>query len=765
MWDIGNAAVEIGRCQCAGWTGPFFLHTQWSSTWDSYEFETGMTQMGFCSATRPHRAFGRGRRGLMASASALLLAPLAATAEENAANPFVAPVPPSFNLYGTVGLIDMPTADMAPDATLSTTVSHFAGTTRTTLSFQLLPRLSGSFRYTSIDGLVIADTLYDGSESYYDRSFDVRYQVLKETQYRPAVSVGLQDFIGTGLYGGEYIVASKSITPRLRVTGGLGWGRLGSYGAIGSTGTRPTEIIGRGGVPTYDRWFRGDVAPFGGIEWKATDRLSFKAEYSSDAYVAETVTSNIFDRDTPWNFGLDYRFKNGIQLSLFSLYGTEVGAMLSVHSNPRYAPSPGGRNGAPVPIKPRSAADMRDLGWTEDSVKTASIKTRLAKALERDGLVYEGVDLSATKAVLRMRNPLYMEEPQALGRAARVMTRILPGSVETFTIVPMIDGMTTTAATFSRSDLERLENAPASELLARTRIENARGMAPAPDSGIYPALSWSLGPYVELSVFDPDNPVRADLGLRLSADYHLAPNWVLSGSVTQKLQGNLDQTSTSVPSALPRVRTDYSQYSRNTSPSIEHLTLTAFGRPGQDLYSRLTVGYLEKMYAGVSGEVLWKPIDSRLALGAELNYVQKREYDQLFGLRDYDTVTGHLSAYYELGHGFHTQLDVGRYLAGDYGATVSLDREFANGWRVGAYATVTDVPFDDFGEGSFDKGLRITIPMSWALGTPSRSVNTLNVQSLTRDGGARLNIRDRLYQRVRENHERDLVKEWGRVWR
>lgn len=701
----------------------------------------------------------------MASVSVLLLAPLAAAAEDDDANPFVAPQPPGFNLYGTVGLVDMPTADMAPDATLSTTISHFAGTTRTTLSFQVLPRLGGSFRYSAISGLLLPGSIYDGSKTYYDRSFDMRYQLLEETRDRPAVSVGLQDFIGTGLYGGEYIVASKSITPRLRITGGLGWGRLGSYGAIGSTGTRPAEIIGRGGIPTYDRWFRGDFAPFGGIEWQATDRLSFKAEYSSDAYTDEADTSGLFSRDTPWNVGIDYKFKSGIQLSLFSLYGSEIGALVTVHSNPRYAPSPGGRNGAPVPVKPRSAADMRDLGWTSDDVTTANIRTRLAKALKRDGLVFEGIELSATKAVLRMRNPLYMEEPQALGRAARVMTRILPGSVEQFTIVPMVSGMTTTAVTFRRSDLERLENAPAADLLARTRIENAYRLAPAAEQDLYPALSWSLGPYVALSVFDPDNPVRADIGLRLNADYHLAPNWVLSGSVTQKLQGNLDTDTTSVPSALPRVRTDYSQYSRNTDPAIEHLTLTTFGRPGKDFYSRVSVGYLEKMYAGISGEILWKPIDSRLALGAELNYVQKRDYDQLFGLRDYDTVTGHVSAYYELGRGFHTQLDVGRYLAGDYGATVSLDREFANGWRLGAYATFTDVPFDDFGEGSFDKGLRLTIPMSWALGTPSRTVNNINVQSLTRDGGARLNIRDRLYQRVRENHRRDLIKEWGRVWR
>ena len=65
---------------------------------------------------------------------------------------------------------------------------------------------------------------------------------------------------------------------------------------------------------------------------------------------------------------------------------------------------------------------------------------------------------------------------------------------------------------------------------------------------------------------------------------------------------------------------------------------------------------------------------------------------------DYDVVTGYVSAYYDFGNGYLGQLDVGNYLAGDVGATVSVDRVFVNGWRVGAFATVTDVSADEFGE-------------------------------------------------------------------
>ena len=110
-------------------------------------------------------------------------------------------------------------------------------------------------------------------------------------------------------------------------------------------------------------------------------------------------------------------------------------------------------------------------------------------------------------------------------------------------------------------------------------------------------------------------------------------------------------------------------------------------------------------------------------------------------------------------------MDAGRYLAGDWGATLSLDREFRNGWKVGVFATFTDVSFDDFGEGSFDKGLRITVPLNWVSGQPSTDQYTTTIRPVTRDGGARLNVNGRLYDTVRGLQREDLRDGWGRFWR
>ncbi len=82
-------------------------------------------------------------------------------------------------------------------------------TTRTTLTYQVLPCLSASFRYSGIGGLA-ADPGRPTFSTFYDRSFDLKYRLVNEGRYIPAIAIGLQDFIGTGVYGGKYLVATKS---------------------------------------------------------------------------------------------------------------------------------------------------------------------------------------------------------------------------------------------------------------------------------------------------------------------------------------------------------------------------------------------------------------------------------------------------------------------------------------------------------------------------------------------------------------------------
>ncbi|MGB1234669.1 MAG: YjbH domain-containing protein [Planktomarina sp.] len=691
----------------------------------------------------------------------------------------------TYNTYGVPGTIQMPNGLSAPDGELSFTVSSDAETLRTTLGFQITPRLFGAFRYSNIDQWDAAPNApYDGET--FDRSFDLKYQVLTEGTYRPAVAVGLQDFIGTGLYSGEYIAATKAIGS---VTGtvGLGWGRLGSYKPVASFGNRGAGFTGTGGQVEAAKWFRGDVAPFASVEWAATDRWTLKAEYSSDANTAETTRGH-FNRTSPFNFGVDYRFGKRGQLSAYSVHGSDYGVMVSFATNPQSSPAGVSADGASLPVLVRSAGAAADLGWVPGKDTLAqNLSNGLTPAFDQLGLRLDGVELSSTRATVRIENNRYGANAQAVGRTARIMAAALPASVETFDIVLMQRGLPLSRSVVNRTALEALEFAPnaSDAILATTRFVDAAGTdratgRPADAS----TFTWAFKPYVAAALFDPSSPLRIDAGLELDVEWNPVPGLYFNGLARQRLVGNLSSSDRFSDSILPHVRSDGNFYAKATGPVVQRLTAAYFFRPGNDLYGRVTAGYLERQYGGVSAEILWKPVNSRFALGAEVNYAKQRSWEGLgfspntvvstnpvtdagfvAGPREYSAVTGHVSAYYAFSNDFHMQLDVGRYLAGDWGATLRLDREFNNGWTVGAYATITDVPFDDFGEGSFDKGIILTIPLDWQIGQPSRRQATAVIQPLLRDGGARLDVQDRLYDMVRDADGVQLTDRWARFWR
>lgn len=677
-----------------------------------------------------------------------------------AAGSAAAQMKPTVNTYGATGLIEMPTAEHRPDGELTTTYSYFRGAQRYTVSFQITPRLSGSFRYSILRGYNTT-----GNPDLFDRSFDLRYKLLEEGRFLPAVTIGLQDFIGTGVYSGEYIVATKKLHPTLKATLGVGWGRY-------SDRIRRVNF-GRGGKPEVGDWFRGDRNLFAGVEWQTPVKgLNLKVEYSADKYLRETRQRSMFQRKSQVNFGLDYAINDNVNLSGYYLYGSELGVQLSFAINPKKSAFPSGleRAAQPVLVRPKRGPGGYDTAWAANA-PSARYRSPVSQVLEAGGLQLEALRVDANRATVYIRNDTFFSVAQAAGRAARGLTRALPPSVEIIEIIPVSNGQPLAKIRFRRSDLETLEFAvDGSERLRAATEISAAPRSPRRDGavyadGLYPDFQWGLFPYVRTSFFDPDNPLRAELGLRLKGSYTIAPGLSLNGSIIKPLVGNLDNITRGSNSVLPRVRSDSRLYFRQGDPALERLTVDYIFKLAPEIYGRVSAGYLETMFGGVSAEVLWKPIGRRYALGAELNYVRQRDFDQRLGFRNYSIVVGHVSAYYSFENGFEAQIDAGRYLAGDFGATFSLNRTFNNGWKVGAFFTLTDVPFSVFGEGSFDKGITLSIPLKSLFGQPSRDTADMTIRPLTRDGGARLRVKNRLYETVSGYDRPTIADSFGRVWR
>ena len=307
-----------------------------------------------------------------------------------------------------------------------------------------------------------------------------------------------------------------------------------------------------------------------------------------------------------------------------------------------------------------------------------------------------------------------------------------------------------------------------SKLWNKVQIENS-------SAGINPSLAlsdspltWSFFPDVDIMLFDPHFPINGSLGWEATLSYRIRNSTTINSSVKQPILSALDDIKRGPKSGLPNVRSDFMYYYRDisTRPYISSLTIDQYFKPFKNIYGQINFGYLEMMYAGIRAETIWKDMKKPYGIGLDIAAVRKRNTFGDFSIlsESYSTIIG--TVYYDFQRDWAVQLDAGRYLAGDYGATFSLARKFNNGWEIGAYATLTDVKFSTFGEGSFDKGI-LKVPLSWFTGKKSQSIKKTVIKPITGDGGARLHLDDDkfLYGNISRYDEKSFKDNWKRVYR
>lgn len=88
-----------------------------------------------------------------------------------------------------------------------------------------------------------------------------------------------------------------------------------------------------------------------------------------------------------------------------------------------------------------------------------------------------------------------------------------------------------------------------------------------------------------------------------------------------------------------------------------------------------------------------------------------------------------------------------------------MSRRFDSGIEVGGFATKTDVSARRFGEGSFDKGIFVRIPLQ-LLGPETPAVASALVRPVVRDGGQRLAVDNPLFEVTREGRAEALGRDY-----
>ena len=115
---------------------------------------------------------------------------------------------------------------------------------------------------------------------------------------------------------------------------------------------------------------------------------------------------------------------------------------------------------------------------------------------------------------------------------------------------------------------------------------------------------------------------------------------MLYSSLGFNIYDTFDDFANPSQSSIPKVRSDIQEYLSEGKNNIQRIQLEYFSQPLKDVFTRFDLGYLEPMFGGVGGEVLWRPFEKNYSIGFSLHKVKQRDYDQLFSFRDYQTTTG-----------------------------------------------------------------------------------------------------------------------------
>ena len=669
---------------------------------------------------------------------------------------------PTASDWGGIGLLQTPTARMADEGELAFTASHTSPYSRYNMVLQPLPWLEGAFRYVSVANRRYGPEWLSGTQNYKDKSIDLKVRLLEESRWVPEVAAGFRDLGGTGLFSSEYLVASKRIGS-FDASVGLATGYIGNRGDFRNPltsiddrfETRP-RAQGTGSLNS-DGMFRGPVGVFGGVAYQTPwDALQLKLEYDGNDYKHEPQGNNQHQK-SPFNVGASYAVNNNVHLHLgwergdLAMFGITLRTNLAQASSMAKVLDP-----LPMPLKQRPATAVAESEHDTNVVTELFDWSGVANQLEQNaGLRVQSISRRGSELIVTGEQRRFYYPAQGVGRMGRILDGALTDDITWFTVqnarlgVPIVETSIERKALVDyiehKTDLSTLAGHIEMAPPAAQRRET---LYSAPlrrfDGGFNIGYQQSLG--------GPDGFVLFQVAGTYTASAYLARNLWLSGTVSYNAYNNYDKFRYDAPSRLPRVRTNIRRYMTAEDLTLPNLQVTGTRQLARDTYGMVYAGLLESMYAGAGGEVLYRPLNERWAVGVEANWVKQRDFDQRFSFRDYSVATGHASFYYMWGEDRRvvTALSAGRYLAKDWGATLAVSRAFDNGVTMGAYATKTDVSSKDFGEGSFDKGIYVSVPFDFLLPRSTRARANFAWNPLYRDGGARLARSYGLYQMTSE---------------
>ena len=669
---------------------------------------------------------------------------------------------------GQSGYVNMPNASVESDGTFSLGYGYDSPYGTLWATATVLPFMQVTGRYVSISGTAdfadVTNPYWKDYGRYKDKVADVKVALIKENSWFPSISVGATDILGTELFDGQYVVATKTFGRNKNFEASVGFGRKRIDGVFAAA-----------------RWVPS-VAP----HWAVV------AEYDANNYVADyqAELTGAAKRSNGPVIGLEYRWGwLGAQVARHR-YHFSANAYVSIPFSEReFLP----KLLEPAYFKPKVAPVRASYAdWQQDESHGAA----LIQALARQNFKHIRVALDGSTLKLTLTNTRISNMGRAVGRAARTALAFAPLGTRSIhitytkqeqpvTTYEFIDVTTLTdyltgligRDAFVPTVLVRYSN-PAD------RIDNEQGMLAGikDDTGALgvhvghegdmlqissedrEANRFKIVPKLGFFFNDPSGALRYEVSAAANYDKRLGEGLYFNSAFKLNLIENISGVTQPSNSLLPHVRSDIAEYKRGSKFKLNRALLNQYFNPAERWYARLSGGFYEEMYRGVGGQVLYLPKDSRWAADLTVDALQQRGVKGWFDKRDYSTVTALGALHYKLPYDVTVTARAGRFLAEDKGMRVEFKRRFRSGMEIGAWYTKTNgnditspgTPSDPYN----DKGIFLSVPINTMLLSDSQVEAGFALSPWTRDVGQMVASPGDLYDMV-EQPRRDMNLEDG----
>jgi hypothetical protein len=615
----------------------------------------------------------------------------------------------SLNNHGVIGLVNMPSARFYDESSYAITAYSGKPDDKITLTSYPYDWMEASFFYMNIEDRQQCRFDPYGKkfcEGYKDKGFNIKLRLKGEGKY-PAIAVGINDIAGTGFYSSEYIVGSYGIN-NTDFHFGIGWGMLnGSRKSFKNPlgyiydgfNSRPKNYEDKGGQFQPGRYFSGNSAsPFFGLSHALNRNFLFKLEYDT------TLTPGLVGHEIPkkdFSFSIEYTLRNNFTIGIASERGNYQSIKFVYKNNPL---------GNSKKFKPNKAYPKEG-----DNKFTKLIKNLNANSI--------GVD-----SIIETPDFIGLELTQFTHPNLDIVEQIIDFSAYDAGIDKKIKRELKVASLRGVSEID--EESKRNSKLIYQRDTSQR---------FNTNTNFKIRPFFAAR----EGFFKWSLLLENDSEFIIRDNFFFTSNLKFSIDDNFDDLTIPPKDTYPaQVRSDIKDYLRNIDEGIiigraqfdYHLT------PAKNNHIMFTAGILEDMFMGYGFEYLYFKEEKNYGIGFEVFDVQKRDHMMKFGTLDYKNTTAFLNFYYRNYEliPFDLHISHGEYLAGDKGSTIELSRKYLNGMELGVFASFTDVTTEQFGEGTFDKGIFFNIPIYG---------NFINYtwRPLTKDPGAKLNRKNTLH--------------------